>query len=89
MIHPDKRTGYRPAPPTGPPKLPAPPPPTTPRRQAETWPPIMTASQLARALGWDRRKLQRQGWPCTVSGRERLYVVEDVIQHLRKYRRAA
>ncbi len=54
-----------------------------------TWGPIMSEVQLAEALGWDCRKLKRKGWPCTKFGNDRVYVVADVIQHLRKYRNAA
>ena len=56
---------------------------------APEWGPIMTDTQLAKALGWDRRRLKRQGWPCTKSGNDWVYVLEDVIRYLRKYGRAA
>jgi len=48
---------------------------------ARRWQPIMTRRQLAAMLQVSPRTVARWGWPCTPRG---VYVLEDVIAHIRK-----
>ena len=53
---------------------------------AGRWQPIMTRAQLADMLGVSRKTVARYGWPCDKRG---VYVLEDVIDHIRSRSRVA